>query len=184
VKPPAAAIDALLDGTNEDPFALLGPHRGPEGTFARVWIPGADTAVAHTLTGEVLGTLTRVDERGLFEGVIDGDPQPLRYVAQGGGAEWWVTDPYSFGPVLGPTDDFLMNEGTHFRLHDKMGAHLIVHEGAEGVHFAVWAPNARRVAVVGDFNDWDLRRSIRAVRRSASTRSMPAAGNATRMAGS
>ena len=158
MKPPAAAIDALLDGTNEDPFALLGPHRGPEGTFARVWIPGADTAVAHTLTGEALGALKRVDDRGLFEGVIDGDPQPLRYVAQGGGAEWWVTDPYSFGPVLGPTDDFLMNEGTHFRLHDKMGAHLIVHEGAEGVHFAVWAPNARRVAVVGDFNDWDLRR--------------------------
>jgi 1,4-alpha-glucan branching enzyme len=160
VKPPAAAIRALLDGTSDDPFALLGPHEGPAGLFVRAWIPGADTVTAHGLSGAPLGTLDRVDDAGLFEGVIDGPRQPLRYRAQGGGVEWCVGDPYSYGPVLGPVDDFLMNEGTHTRLYDKLGAHLIEHEGAAGVHFAVWAPNARRVALVGDFNDWDARRHI------------------------
>ena len=71
-----------------------------------------------------------------------------------------MTDAYSFGPVLGPVDDLLMAQGTHFRLYDKLGAHLIAHEGATGMHFAVWAPNARRVSVVGDFNDWDGRRHV------------------------
>jgi 1,4-alpha-glucan branching enzyme len=158
VKPPAGAIVALLEGRHDDPFSLLGLHAGPKGVFARAWIPGAETAKAHDLSGAVLGTLKRVEPRGLFEGIVAGDVQPVRYLAQGGGAEWWVTDPYSFGPVLGPIDDVLMAEGTHLRLHDKLGAHLIEHEGAKGVHFALWAPNARRVSVVGDFNDWDGRR--------------------------
>ncbi len=158
MKPPAGAIVALLEGRHDDPFSLLGLHAGPKGVFARAWIPGAEAAKAHDLSGAVLGTLKRVEARGLFEGIVEGDVQPVRYLAQGGGAEWWVTDPYSFGPVLGPIDDVLMAEGTHLRLHDKLGAHLIEHEGAKGVHFALWAPNARRVSVVGDFNDWDGRR--------------------------
>jgi hypothetical protein len=79
----------------------------------------------------------------------------VRYVCCAGPHTWEVTDPYSFGPVLGPIDDFLIVEGTHHRLFDKLGAHVIDHEGARGVHFAVWAPNARLVSVVGDFNDWD-----------------------------
>jgi 1,4-alpha-glucan branching enzyme len=165
VRPPGSAIDALLEGCHADPFSLLGLHKGPEGAFARALVPGAETLEAHTLAGEPLGVLALVDGRGLFEGVIRGDPRPVRYRAQGGGAEWWVTDPYSFGPVLGPLDDLLMAEGTHFRLHDKLGAHLIEHEGASGVHFAVWAPNAQRVAVVGDWNDWDGRRHQMRFRR-------------------
>ena len=165
MKPPGGAIEALLEGRHDDPFSLLGPHAGPGGTFARVLIPGAETAEAHDLSGAALGMLDRIDDRGLFEGPIDGAPQPLRYKAQGYGAEWWVSDAYSFGPVLGPIDDVLMAEGSHLRLHDKLGAHLIEHEGASGVHFAVWAPNARRVAVVGDFNDWDGKRH--AMRRRA-----------------
>ena len=158
MKPPRGAIAALLEGRHADPFSLLGTHKGPGGTFARVWIPGAEQAAAFALDGDELGTLESVDRRGLFEGVIEGAPQPVRYRARGDGGEWWVTDPYSFGPVLGPVDDLLMAEGTHLRLHDKLGAHLIEHEGATGIHFAVWAPNARRVSVVGDFNDWDGRR--------------------------
>ncbi|PAX07273.1 1,4-alpha-glucan branching protein GlgB [Sphingomonas lenta] len=158
MRPPGSAIDALLEGRHADPFSLLGLHRGPAGTFARALVPGAEEVEAFTLGGASLGELERIDERGLFEGVVEGDPQPVKYRARGHGAEWWATDPYSFGPVLGPVDDLLMGEGTHFRLHDKLGAHLIEHEGAEGVHFAVWAPNAQRVAVVGDWNDWDGRR--------------------------
>lgn len=154
-----------MEGRHADPFALLGPHAGPNGTFARVWIPGAETAEAHTLGGENVGALKRTDRRGLFEGPVAGKPVPLKYRAQAKGAEWWVTDAYSFGPVLGPVDDFLMAEGTHRRLYDKLGAHLITHEGAAGIHFSVWAPNARRVSVVGDFNDWDGRRHVMRLRR-------------------
>ncbi len=155
MKPPGSAIEALLAGTHADPFSLLGIHEGPEGGFARAILPGADTAEAHSLVGKKLGKLKRVDARGLFEGKVKGGRQPVKYRCTAGDHEWWATDPYSFGPVLGPLDDFLIAEGTHLRLFDKMGAHLIEHEGAHGVHFAVWAPNASHVSVVGDFNDWD-----------------------------
>jgi 1,4-alpha-glucan branching enzyme len=158
VKPPARAIESLLEGTHADPFSLLGVHQGPEGAFARALLPGAETAEAHDLSGRVLGKLKRIDPRGLFEGKIGGQRQPVKYRCSAGTHEWWVTDAYSFGPVLGPIDDFLIAQGSHLRLFDKMGAHLIHHEGAEGVHFAVWAPNSRLVSLVGDFNDWDPRR--------------------------
>ena len=158
MQPSGEAIAALLDGLHPDPFALLGVHEGPEGAFARAILPGAETAEAHDLSGRSLGKLKRVDPRGLFEGKVKGGRQPIKYRCRAGAHEWWVTDAYSFGPVLGPTDDFLIAEGTHLRLFDKLGAHLIEHEGASGVHFAVWAPNAQRVSLVGDFNDWDHRR--------------------------
>jgi 1,4-alpha-glucan branching enzyme len=158
MQPSASAIEALLDGSHADPFSLLGIHQGPEGAFARAILPGALTAEAHSLSGEALGELVRVDARGLFEGTVTGPRQPVKYRCVHGPHQWWVTDPFSFGPVLGPTDDFLIAQGTHLRLFDKMGAHEIDHEGARGVHFAVWAPNARLVSVVGDFNDWDHRR--------------------------
>ncbi|HMP55828.1 MAG TPA: 1,4-alpha-glucan branching enzyme, partial [Novosphingobium sp.] len=158
MQPSGEAIAALLDGSHADPFSLLGVHEGPDGAFARAVLPGAETAEAHDLKGRKLGRLKRVDQRGLFEGKVKGRRQPLRYRCTAQGHEWWLADPYSFGPVLGPTDDFLIAEGTHLRLFDKLGAHLIEHEGAHGVHFAVWAPNARLVSLVGDFNDWDHRR--------------------------
>ncbi|MBU0554489.1 MAG: 1,4-alpha-glucan branching protein GlgB [Alphaproteobacteria bacterium] len=160
MKPPKGAIEALLAGTHADPFSLLGPHEGPQGVFVRAVVPGAEQVEAHDLAGRPLGSLECKDARGLFEGLVSGPRQPLRYRATGHGSEWWFTDPYSFGPVLGPLDDLLIGEGTHFRLFDKLGAHLVEHEGAHGVHFAVWAPNAQRVALVGDFNDWDGRRHV------------------------
>ncbi len=160
MKPPGEAIVALLEGTHADPFSLLGVHAGPDGVFARALLPGAETAEAHDLTGKKLGKLKRVDDRGLFEGKLKGAPKPVKYRCTSGEHEWWITDAYSFGPVLGPTDDFLIAEGTHLRLFDKLGAHLIEHEGASGVHFAVWAPKARFVSVVGDFNDWNHRRHL------------------------
>ncbi|MDE8650452.1 1,4-alpha-glucan branching protein GlgB [Novosphingobium album (ex Liu et al. 2023)] len=158
MKPPASAIEALLDGTHADPFSLLGMHPAPKGSFARAILPGAEQVEAFALDGQFLGQLEQVDPRGLFEGALPGKPQAVRYRCSAGGYDWLVTDPYSFGPVLGPVDDLLIAQGTHFRLFDKLGAHLIRHEGASGVHFAVWAPNARLVSLVGDFNDWDSRR--------------------------
>ena len=159
MKPPPSAITALLEGTHADPFSLLGVHEGPGGGFARAILPGAEVAVAFDLAGKELGALALVDARGLFEGAVKGaHGAPVKYRAGAKGVEWWVTDPYSFGPVLGPLDDYLMAAGSHLRLFDKLGAHCLTHEGASGVHFAVWAPNAARVALVGDFNDWDHRR--------------------------
>ncbi len=157
MKPSQRAINALLDGRHDDPFSLLGVFEGPKGLFARAFILGAETADAYSLSGKALGTLKRIDDRGLFEGLLTGTRQPVNYHAEGHGADWWVIDPYTFGPVLGPIDDLLMAEGKHFRLYDKMGAHMIVHEGVSGVHFSVWAPNAQRVSVVGDFNGWNGR---------------------------
>ena len=154
MKPPASAIAALLDGSHADPFSLLGPHEGPEGTFARAILHGAEEAEAFSLKGGKLGKMVRVDG-AVFEGKLRGKPKPVKYRCRGLGNEWWVTDPYSFGPVLGPMDDFLIAEGTHLRLFDKLGAHVIEHQGAAGVHFAVWAPNALAVTVVGDFNGWN-----------------------------
>jgi 1,4-alpha-glucan branching enzyme len=158
VKPPKTAITALLEGTHADPFSLLGVHEGPGSAFARALLPGAETAQAFSLAGVSLGMLSRVDDRGLFEGPIAGGRQPVTYRCTSVDHTWLLTDPFTFGPVLGPIDDLLIAEGTHFRLFDKLGAHLIEHEGAQGVHFAVWAPNARHVSLVGDFNDWDARR--------------------------
>ena len=158
MKPGPSAIIALLDGTHADPFSLLGIHEGPQGGFARAILPGAERAEAFDLAGRSLGVLTRADDRGLFDGKVSGGPQPVRYHCHAGAHDWWVTDPYSFAAVLGPIDDFLIAQGTHLRLFDKMGAHLIEHQGICGVHFAVWAPNARLVTLVGDFNDWDHRR--------------------------
>jgi 1,4-alpha-glucan branching enzyme len=158
VKPSAEALAALLDGTHADPFSLLGVHEGPLGGFVRAILPGAQTVEVFDLAGQALGRLKNVGDQGLFEGNVAGGRQPVKYHCVADTHDWWWTDAYSFGPVLGPTDDFLIAEGTHLRLFDKMGAHLITHEGANGVHFAVWAPNAQHVSLVGDFNDWDHRR--------------------------
>jgi 1,4-alpha-glucan branching enzyme len=160
--PPLTAqsdIDAIVSGGHGDPFAVLGVHETEAGLIARCFIPGAEIVEAQTLVGKPAGTLTRRDDAGFFDGRVKiRKRQPLRYLARNASGEWRVTDPYSFGPVLGPMDDYFIGEGSHLRLFDKLGAHPMLHEGAEGVHFAVWAPNARRVSVVGDFNDWDGRR--------------------------
>ncbi len=154
-------IDALCAGRHNDPFAILGLYANGKKLFTRALALGAEQLEAFTLAGASAGVLSRIDDRGLFEGQLNlKSREPLRYTARGHGTQWSFTDPYTFGPVLGPVDDLLMGEGNHLRLFDKMGAHLIHHEGASGVHFAVWAPNAERVSVVGDFNDWDGRRHV------------------------
>lgn len=159
-------IHALISAQENNPFSVLGVHPIEEGKPAggfmtRAYVPDAISVEALTLAGKSIGALTKIDDAGLFEGKIKIKMrQPIRYKATyRGGGSYEVADPYSFGPVLGPMDDYYAAEGSHLRLFDKMGAHVIEHEGISGVHFAVWAPNALRVAVVGDFNLWDNRRS-------------------------
>ena len=161
----ADEIAAILKGTHSDPFSILGLHPADDGYVARCFIPGAEAVSAMALDGTALGELECVDPAGFFAGKVSlSRLQPVRYRARRGDAEWAVTDPYSFGPVLGPMDDYYAREGSDLRLFDKMGAHPLKHEGVQGFHFAVWAPNAQRVSVVGDFNNWDGRRHVMRMR--------------------
>ena len=153
-----AEIEALVQGRHANPFALLGPHGGLDGTAIRAFVPGAETVTIRAgANGGVL--LERRDPAGFFEGLLPNYDPAGGYTLDAANAEaaWTVEDPYRFGPVLGPTDDYLLHEGTHRELYRRLGAHVIRHEGVDGVHFAVWAPSAQRVSVVGDFNFWDGR---------------------------
>ncbi|WP_404713315.1 1,4-alpha-glucan branching protein GlgB [Sphingomonas sp. MMS24-J13] len=158
--------DAIVAATHGDPFAVLGVHDEGKGLVARCFIPGAEAVEAFTLDGKAAGKLSPIGSDGIFAGKLRiRKAQPLRYHARNAGGDWWVDDPYSYGPVLGPMDDYYIAEGSHLRLFDKLGAHLIHHEGSQGTHFAVWAPNARRVSVVGRFNGWDGRCHVMRHRR-------------------
>lgn len=156
----AAADDiaALLGARHGDPFAVLGPHRTRTGWVLRALLPGAERADLLTPDGTV--ALTRRDPAGFFEAKLHGDPPGPGYIirAANAGATWEEMDPYAFAGVLGPLDDHLLVEGTHRRLYQRLGAHVLHHQGVDGVNFAVWAPNAQAVSVVGDFNFWDARR--------------------------
>ncbi|WP_128255196.1 1,4-alpha-glucan branching protein GlgB [Falsirhodobacter deserti] len=144
---------AICEGRHGQPFAVLGPHPAAKGWRVTVWQPGAERVWL-----EPGGEAQPVEGfPGLFIGKTA--TREYRLWAQGHGTEWTVDDPYRFGPVLGEIDEYLLGEGTHHQLWDALGAHPIVHEGVEGTHFAVWAPNAQRVSVVGDFNLWDGRRT-------------------------
>ena len=152
-------VHAVIEGRHGNAFAVLGPHQHGKDIVARAFLPGAVTVEVETLDGSPLGTLKASHEAGFFEGPVKlKRPSQMRFKAKNAGGSWTVVDPYSFGPVLGDIDDYLTAEGSHLKLYDKLGAHLITHEGIAGVHFAVWAPNAERASVVGDFNAWDGRR--------------------------
>lgn len=149
-----AEIALLQGGRHDRPFEVLGLHLPGDRRCLTVLLPGADSVAAVMAAGDV--PLAQVAD-GLFRGVIGAGNYRLR--ATGDGGTWEFDDPYRFGPVLGPVDLHLIAEGTHRRLWQALGAHVMVHDGTEGTHFAVWAPNARRVSVIGDFNAWDGRRN-------------------------
>ena len=154
-------IEAIIHGRHADPFKVLGLHASGKSWIARAFVPGAETITAQSLDGRSLGALERRHDAGFFEGKVKTTKhQALRYACANAGSSWTIADPYSLGPVLGPQDDYYLGEGNHLRLYDKLGAHPLMHEGVEGVHFAVWAPNAERVSVSGDFNGWDGRRHV------------------------
>jgi 1,4-alpha-glucan branching enzyme len=157
-------VQAIVSGQHSDPFGVLGLHQIDDVWVARTFIPHAESVSARTLDNRILGEL-QPRGGGFFEGEVKvSGLMPVSYHARNDGGEWNVLDPYSFGPVLGPMDDYYIGEGSHLRLFDKLGAHAIEFEGVKGTHFAVWAPNARRVSVVGPFNDWDGRRHPMRVR--------------------
>ena len=152
-------IEAIVAGRHANAFAFLGLHEVGGQWVLRAFVPHAETLNAFTLDGTPLGHMIPRHAGGFFEAKVTiSERQPIRYEAKNAGGTWTVFDPYSFGPVLGPMDDYYIGEGSHLRLFDKLGAHEMEFEGIHGTHFAVWAPNAQRVSVVGPWNEWDGRR--------------------------
>ncbi|MFJ2547590.1 1,4-alpha-glucan branching protein GlgB [Pseudomonas sp. NPDC087612] len=152
-------IDALVRAEHTDPFAVLGPHPdGAGGQFVRAYLPNAlNVRVLARDDSRVLAELEQGPVPGLFITHLRVS-QPYLLQINWAGGEQITEDPYSFGPLLGDMDLYLFAEGNHRDLAAAMGAQPLNVEGVDGVRFSVWAPNARRVSVVGDFNNWDGRR--------------------------
>ena len=162
------ALDDLLAGvvagTHDDPFAVLGPHettvKGRPAVTVRTMQPAA--SAVDLIDGDTVVPMTRRHADGLFEATVPLAGRAVQAMAyrlrvhEGGGTRECV-DPYQFGQVLTDFDLHLLAEGTHYGAWEKLGAHRQTMGHVSGVHFAVWAPNAQRVSVIGDFNQWDGR---------------------------
>src|SRR5260221_7508173 len=150
-------IETLVRGDHGDPFSLLGPHfvaslslaiRSFQPTASRVWV--IDDG------GAEIAELERMHPAGFFAGIVRADaPITYRLRLELPAEQLDIDDPYRFPSILGDLDMHLLAEGNHQRLYERLGAQLSEMLGIAGVSFAVWAPNARRVSVVGDFNEWD-----------------------------
>ena len=156
---------AVIEGRHSDPFRYLGPHAEADGAVVRVFFPNAD-AITVVDDQARLSNLSRIHDAGLFAGRLADGLSHYRLRVRFADHVVELEDPYRFPPVLADTDLYLLAEGTHLQLYDKLGAHPLNVEGVTGVAFAVFAPNARRVSVVGDFNFWDGRRHAMRVRGS------------------
>jgi 1,4-alpha-glucan branching enzyme len=146
-----------------DPFSVRGLHQCDGVWVVRTYQPGA-------LKVELVddkGAITAMDLGGGFFHGLPRKPPRYRLRIHWPGAIQETEDSYSFGPVLGELDLYLFTEGAHWQLAEKFGAVPTIHEGIAGVSFAVWAPNAQRVSVVGDFNSWDGRRHPMRLRHEA-----------------
>ncbi len=164
---PSSALRSLLEARNADPFGILGPHPSdsPQGRrwIIRAFQPRAMEAEI-LLPRQAPVPMQRMPNTGFFEailpGVSDTPPHPSGYrilFRTSSGEQFEGYDPYAFPYLLTEFDIYLMGEGRHFDTYEKLGAHIRTLEGITGTHFAVWAPSAKRVSVVGDFNGWDGR---------------------------
>jgi 1,4-alpha-glucan branching enzyme len=161
----SAIVNDVIRGECEDPFAVLGPHvfrEGQQGGVAiRAFLPQANHVTVIPADPAVPAQpMAPLHPGGLFEARFFDRADPFAYqleVRDGGGTSRRCEDPYRFPSTLSDFDLHLLAEGTHYRAYEKLGAHLATVDGVAGVRFAVWAPNARRVSVVGDWNGWDGR---------------------------
>src|SRR5215471_14843085 len=167
MKPAPSRVDdalvALVEGRGDDPFAVLGRHtisvQGHTAQVFRTLQPGV-TGVDLLLDGRVVPMVQHHD--ALFEVIVpveagDALTPAYRFRLHDGYRQREIDDPYRFGQLLRDFDLHLFSEGTHYRAWEQLGSHQRVVAGISGVHFAVWAPNAQRVSVIGDFNRWDGR---------------------------
>ncbi len=155
-------IRLIVNANHWDPFKVLGIHSiDQEKRIAvRAFLPDAEKAWVEERDKKKNFTMERIHAAGFFEAIIEKErvfPYYLRIKSYMGEISEFY-DPYCFMPVLSDFDLHLIGEGRHYKKYEKLGAHVLEINGIKGVHFAVWAPNARRVSVIGDFNNWDNRR--------------------------
>ncbi len=154
-----AELDALVRREHSNPHAVLGAHPDGGGVAIRVLRPAASEIKLQLDDGNTV-ELEQIHPGGVFEGVVEGAKLPLHYrleVDYGSAGTFTIDDPYAFAPTIGELDLHLIGEGRHEELYEKLGAHVLEHQGVLGTAFAVWAPAARAISVVGDFNSWDGR---------------------------
>ena len=169
-----SVIGALISAEHGDPFSLLGLHHDEQGRlWARALLPGANKVAIVDSShepGRLVRWLNRIHPDGLFDALLPIRKHRFAYrlrVHWDNGVIDEIDDPYRFGLLLGDTDLWLFAEGKHLRPFEALGAHPTTVEGVAGTRFAVWAPNARRLSVIGDFNRWDGRRHPMRLRRQA-----------------
>lgn len=153
-------VEALTNGRHNNPHHILGMHECIDDVYINVYVPGAKVVTAIDSATDKRYTLVSDRVPGFYTVVIK-NKKSFDYVLNvkfDNGEEITYIDPYIFEPVLDPIDISLFNEGEHYRIYEKMGAHVMTVDGVDGVLFSVWAPNAERVSVVGNFNNWDGRR--------------------------
>ena len=154
-------IHRILHAEHDDPFGVLGLHKSRDLWVVRAFRPDAkELEVVDRNRPDRHFPANKVAEEGLFEAQLDGVKEAFDYVLKittWSGETFQFSDPYSYGPILGELDMHLYKEGNHFEIYEKLGAHLTEINGHPGCTFAVWAPNAQRISVVGDFNGWDGR---------------------------
>jgi 1,4-alpha-glucan branching enzyme len=152
-------IELVVRREHADPHHVLGAHPSDGGVVVRAFRPAAEKIVARPDGGEPV-LLKQRHPGGVFEGQVEGAELPLRYeleVSYPDGNTFTLLDPYAFPPTVGELDLHLAGEGRHEDIYERLGAHVRELEGVTGTAFAVWAPSARAVSVVGDFNSWDGR---------------------------
>jgi 1,4-alpha-glucan branching enzyme len=151
---------ALISGRHHDPFSLLGVHKVGGDRIVRTLQPHASKVELISADGKHLATMERVHKDGLFTARMPPRIRRYRLRITRGDHTWEAEDPYRFPQSLGDLDLYLLGEGSDKRIYEKLGSQVRTLEGVKGTRFAVWAPNASRVSVVGEFNDWDGRRHI------------------------
>ncbi|HHW47221.1 MAG TPA: 1,4-alpha-glucan branching protein GlgB [Clostridiaceae bacterium] len=166
----------VINGEHRDPFSVLGMHviskSGAKNLCiaVRAYLPNAERINVINLQDNSSYTMEKIHESGFFETVISGVNDLFPYkleITDNCRNVFTIYDPYSFWPVLSEYDLYLFNEGNHHRIFEKLGAHVLNINGIEGTLFAVWAPCAKRVSVVGEFNQWDGRRHQMRMRGSS-----------------
>lgn len=157
----------IVNGEHSDPHTVLGMHEmeedGRKAVVVRAFLPdAAGITVIDYANKRKKYPMERLHADGFFEVTIADREEWFRYQLEytdADGNTWRSYDPYSFSPTLSEFDRHLFGAGTHYEIYEKMGGRLMTHEGARGAAFSVWAPNAKAISVIGDFNNWDARRS-------------------------
>ena len=156
-----AEMTAVIDGNHDNVFAVLGIHKdkGSKNIFIRTYQPNTSAVEILTPENKSLGKMVKLDERGFYQ-LNFGKVKEFKYkfkITNDQNQTYEKQDVYAFASTIGDIDEYLFSEGNHREIYKKLGAHPLRLNGVDGVSFAVWAPNAKRVSVIGDFNLWDGR---------------------------